>query len=71
MFIVTRRIVSSKVCKVHTSATSCPLLTYCVLLHWSHPLIPKLRECIHDDTEHNVQSNGSHNDEERDVKKQP
>ena len=40
-------------------------------LHRPHPLIPKLGECVHDDTEHDVQSNGRHNDEEGDVKKQP
>jgi len=32
-----------------------------------YPLIPELRECVHSDTEHNVQSNGGHNNEEGDV----
>ena len=36
-----------------------------------HPLIPELGECVHNDTEHDVQSNGGHNDEERDVIEQP
>lgn len=30
--------------------------------------IPEFRECVHDDAEHNVQTNSGHNDEEGDVK---
>ena len=29
----------------------------------SYPLISQLRECIHNDTKHNVQADGGHNDE--------
>ena len=34
---------------------------------YTHPLLPELRECVHNDTKHDVQSNGGYNDEERDV----
>ena len=34
---------------------------------YTHPLFPELRERVHNDTKHNVQSNGGYNDEERDV----
>ena len=33
----------------------------------TNPLIPELRECVDNDTEHNVQSNSSHNNEEGDI----
>ena len=41
-----------------------PPYTVCTV---PYPLIPELRECVHNDTEHNVQSNGGHNNEEGDV----
>lgn len=32
-----------------------------------HPFISQFRECIHDDTKHNVKSNGRHNDEKCEI----
>ena len=34
----------------------------------THPLIPELREGVHNDTEHNVQSNGRDDDKKGNVK---
>ena len=50
----------------HNVGTACPNLW-----PYTHPLLPELRECVHNDTKHNVQSNSGHNDEERDVIEQP
>ena len=36
----------------------------------THSLVSELRECIHNDTEHNVQTNGGDNDKETQVEQQ-
>ena len=36
----------------------------------TYPLIPEFRECVDNNTEHNGQTNGCHNDEEGDIVQQ-
>ena len=43
------------------------IICACSIIEMTYPLISKLRESIHYDTKHNVETNGGHNDEEGDI----
>lgn len=49
-----------------SSICHCVCLQECELLvlTYSYPFISQLRECIHNDTKHDIQTNGGHNDKE-------